>query len=733
MSSLMLDHALAYARKGWRVFPLHGIEAGRCTCRKAHCTSPGKHPRVASGFKSASTDRTEITKWWTRWPNANIGVATGSGLCAIDPDGEEGYNKFKALVAKNGVLPDTLVSKTGNGYHFIFAYDANGPEIRSTRPTDKIDVKAEGGYIVAPPSLHHTGRRYAWIKCKSLGLLPDWLRQWSQGYEITATRVSVLSAQPAHLAKYKQRDTSRRLSEALVTVWSPSEQARLESALQAIPSDSYETWFTVGMALQQLRWETNEGDVGFDLWDRWSQSTPDKYAPEICEEKWRTFGRGGRAGVSVGSIYHMAREHGWNPAAEATAPKKMNGHHVALPAELTARPIIWPDLNEERRPRVTMKNAMAALMHMGVACRYNRFNYRYMLHGHAIQQYGFDHLVDPVVVVLRNSARDAYGVDFNKTNVGDALETIGLQNHFDPVVEYLAALKWDGVPRLDTWLARYLAAEDSELIRQFGRLTLIAAVRRARSPGTKFDQILVLEGGEGTGKSQAVRILAGEDHFSDATLLHLDAKAQQENTEGVWIYELSELNGIKRTDAESLKQFASRPDDRARPAYGRYLQTRPRRCIFIGTTNRNDYLVSDTGNRRFWPVKTGRVDLGGLARDRDQLWAEATELEARGASIILPERFWGLASEEQDKRMESDMWFEAIQEYLTVEGRLRDSASTHEVLCSNPRFQLQFGQIRRMEEMRAGSILRRLGYTDRRKCRTDKGFEYRYFRRAAAP
>src|SRR5262249_44109627 len=150
MSSIMLDAALNYARKGWRVFPLHGIVGGRCTCRKAGCQSPGKHPRTRGGFKDASTDIAQITSWYRRWPDANIGGAMGGDKCAIDLDGPEGFNKFKALIAENEVIPDTLVSKTGNGYHIIFALRADSPEVRSSAREGGIHVRGEGGYIVLP-------------------------------------------------------------------------------------------------------------------------------------------------------------------------------------------------------------------------------------------------------------------------------------------------------------------------------------------------------------------------------------------------------------------------------------------------------------------------------------------------------------------------------------------------------------------------------------------------------
>jgi len=179
----MLDTALAYARKGWRVFPLHGIVNGCCTCGKSHVATPkqvGKHPRTNTGFKDATTDSAQITAWWSRWPDTNIGVATGSGLAVIDLDGPAGFDEFKDLVGTHEALPESLVSKTGNGYHLVFQTREGGPEVRSSA-RGNVHVRGEGGYIVAPPSLHYSGRRYQWAKAKQLAMLPDWLRQWTQG------------------------------------------------------------------------------------------------------------------------------------------------------------------------------------------------------------------------------------------------------------------------------------------------------------------------------------------------------------------------------------------------------------------------------------------------------------------------------------------------------------------------------------------------------------------------
>jgi len=250
-------------------------------------------------------------------------------------------------------------------------------------------------------------------------------------------------------------------------------------------------------------------------------------------------------------------------------------------------------------------------------------------------------------------------------------------------------------------------------------------VRRAFEPGTKFDQIVVLEGAEGRGKSTALEILAGRDNFSDQKILGLGDREQQEATAGVWLYEIGELTGMRKAEIEHVKAFASRTVDRARPAYGRFRVDRPRRTVFFATTNRDDYLQSDTGNRRFWPVATSHVDLQALARDRDQLWAEAAAEEARGASLVLPEKLWKLAGEKQSERLEGDEWFELIARYLAE--KQKEDVNIADVLCDNQFIQRRPDAITRGDAIRAGAILKRLKYFRYHK-RIGDGFAWRYRR-----
>lgn len=250
------------------------------------------------------------------------------------------------------------------------------------------------------------------------------------------------------------------------------------------------------------------------------------------------------------------------------------------------------------------------------------------------------------------------------------LKTLALKNARHPVREYLDALRWDGTPRLDTWLVRYAGAADTGFVRAVGALVIIAAARRVREPGCKFDELLVLESPQGMLKSSALRLLCpNEEWFSDDLPLNVDAKQVIERTGGKWIIEASELQGNRASQAEHLKAMLSRQrDGPVRLAYERLACEKPRQFVIVGTTNaRTGYLKDATGGRRFWPVTVTTFDLDALTRDRDQLWAEAAHREAAGESIRLSPDLYAEAGKQQDGRRLVDPWEELLCEQVHLD------------------------------------------------------------------
>jgi hypothetical protein len=325
----------------------------------------------------------------------------------------------------------------------------------------------------------------------------------------------------------------------------------------------------------------------------------------------------------------------------------------------------WPDSDKNGNPRATMRNAVIALQRLDLSFALDLFRHRKVVNGTLLEE-NQGEISDDACARLRGVIIQEFNFDPRAENVRDAITQLCLDHTFHPIRQFLDELVWDGVPRLNRWLISYMGAEDTRLNESIGGMMLVAAVRRVREPGVKFDTIVILEGKQGTGKSTALQILAGPDNHSDNEILSLDTKGQMEAMEGVWIYEQSEISGLNKSEVERTKAFASRQIDRARMSYGRFSEARGRQTIFVGTTNEYKYLKDRAGNRRFLPVRTGMIDLEALRRDRDQLWAEAAAREAQGEEITLPEELWKVAEIEQEDRLEDDPWLDKL---ASVRGR----------------------------------------------------------------
>jgi predicted P-loop ATPase len=319
-----------------------------------------------------------------------------------------------------------------------------------------------------------------------------------------------------------------------------------------------------------------------------------------------------------------------------------------------------------------------------------------------------------------------------------------------PVREYLNALRWDGTPRLEQWTVTHLGAEDTPLNRAFGSLWMIGAVARVMRPGAKVDHMLILEGPQGAKKSTALAVLAGDGWFTDE-LAEIGSKDAAQQMRGVWIIEIAELDAIGRAEVSRIKAFLSRTVDRYRPPYERYVVDVPRQCVFAGSVNPDTYLRDETGNRRFWPVRCGRIDLDALRRDRDQLWAEAVVRYCQGAIWWLDDReLIAAANAAQEARVQGDAWDALIERWLVFEKRQVnrgyagfDDWQSEEVERCQPLTDVSVGEIleqaigieparwSQRDQMRLGAYLKANGwkrYRARIGARADDLREWRYRR-----
>lgn len=244
----------------------------------------------------------------------------------------------------------------------------------------------------------------------------------------------------------------------------------------------------------------------------------------------------------------------------------------------------------------------------------------------------------------------------NRSKIDGALSLHSHRHAFNDVQAYLQGLEWDGVERLDTLFVDYLGAEDSEYTRAVTRKAFTAAVARAMVPGTKFDQMVILSGTQGLGKSTLLDKMS-RGWFNDS-IRTFEGKEASELLQGVWIVEVGELEAFRRTDVSRIKQFISQRADRFRAAYGRHVKEMPRCCVFFGTTNSTEYLQDRTGNRRFWPVDVGKQPARlnvwrDLPENIDQLWAEVVVRWRLGEPLYLTGALADAAVAHQEEHRES--------------------------------------------------------------------------------
>jgi Bifunctional DNA primase/polymerase, N-terminal/Family of unknown function (DUF5906)/Primase C terminal 2 (PriCT-2) len=313
---------LNYIRNGWPIIPLWWMDGQRCACGKLNCgTSSGKHPirsLVPHGIKNASLDQSKVIAWWTRCPQANIGIALGraSGLVVVDVDGPLGRELLERLLS---IYEFTLNTKwfveTGRadgGRHYYFKYPVNG--LIHTKKVKGLELRSDGTYVVGPPSTHYSGHQYLWHNI--LHNVPDELPECFASFAARGERIFSETAPNSRLRSLKPVKSKLTAQSGFVyspPAWSESEERRILDALQAIPADDREFWLCVGMALHWTGW-----DRARLIWDQWSEKSL-KFDIAGQEKAWKSFGRADYPGpfVTLGSLFDLAKRYGYAPQISA--------------------------------------------------------------------------------------------------------------------------------------------------------------------------------------------------------------------------------------------------------------------------------------------------------------------------------------------------------------------------------------------------------------------------------
>jgi len=267
--------------------------------------------------------------------------------------------------------------------------------------------------------------------------------------------------------------------------------------------------------------------------------------------------------------------------------------------------------------------------------------------------------------IIREIARieTAHRVSFGVDCMDRCIALVAEERSFNPLQNYLGGLVHDGTPRLATWLIEAAGTRDTPTVRAYSRRWLIGAVARAMNPGCKLDTALVLVGAQGEGKSTLFKVLAGEEFFVDSPI-EIGQKDAYLTIDRAWIYEFSELASLSRKEVRAVKGFLTSTHDEFRPPYGRRNVRLGRHCAFCGTTNDLECLHDATGDRRFWPVTVGKVDLGWIRANRDQLWAEAVACWRAGEQWWLTPEEQTASEQHSDAFRELDSWTPLVEEIL---------------------------------------------------------------------
>ncbi|RUU02334.1 hypothetical protein EOD23_20005, partial [Mesorhizobium sp. USDA-HM6] len=620
--------------------------------------------------------------------------AASGGIIALDVDRKNGRDGLHTLATLGRHLPATAWQQTpSGGYHYLY----RGPAGQGL-PTDAgelgeaLDRRGDGGYVVD----------YGFDLAAPLATAPEWLLARARTVANSDRKPFGTDCAPTFTDAHA----------ALFSIDNP---------------ENYDDWRNISAAFRQAATGLVHDDLVRMAWNSWCARWPKNNTTEN-EKLWRSLD----AGTQLGWRRLHREAYGRPPQPDPTT--LFAGASYQLPAGASPTPFqpAWPqqpqpqvlDGYEEVISTATDENGKNTLIETVK-----------LLHGNL--PVAFDDFTQTVLAMsqLPWDKRSTYPRQWTETDtihcqlytqaafirpgketVHDAITIIANRHRRHQVRDYLNALQWDGIKRLPQLASRYFGTPDTPYTRIVGTKFMVGAVARIIQPGCKMDNVAILEGKQGTGKSSAIAMLAGPQWFTDE-LPDLHTKDAAIQLAGKWIIEVSELSALKRSDVETIKKFMGRSVDTYRAPYARTTDDHPRQCVFVATTNDEHYLKDQTGNRRFWPLACGVIEVEAIERDRNHLWAEAL------ASYRIGERWWldddekKLAEIEQDERREVDPWEGRIGSFVNALGGIPTTVEHISIILGIP-FERHNAAINK----RIASCLKQSGYVRKQvrsgECRT---------------
>jgi predicted P-loop ATPase len=673
----VLAWAQFYAQQmGWVIQPIHkfmGLDpmTGRaiCSCEltgkkwnNCNVEKPGKHPW--KGWKQAPMDTPEqgyatFKAIWDEYPHGvNIGVRTGSvsGIWALDLDmggAKNGVVDMQRWLAAQGLTWEehlaTLSAKTGGGgYHYVFSYPKDVDKISTVAPHadmgPHVDIKGDGGFILVEPSVHTSGAVYKWrdeIGKDKLRAATDKLVRAVEKKQRTVGNVDISYTPSVQELKDYADELARKKS--------PRAKQVGKFMLDAL--DGYAI-AEEGGAHDAYR------DIMYFIAKRWSRSDPKEILGHFQESVAARFAHKADASTDMNNLMdslYTALEKSREEAESWLGQVAMNdqGAPIATDANLL----------------LYFENHPAWKDSLGYDERRNRpvFLRRPPLQTRKPSEFEFARDKTKITLWFQSRARMAGRI--TKDDIHSAVLSSAWERPFDPLQQEVLSLNnsWDGTPRLESALQRAAGTPDGAWPRTIFPIWMKSLVARILWPGCKADSMLILEGKQGYKKSTFFSSLLPESrYFSDSLskVGHSIETIRQVHA-GPAIFEIGELSGLKKQEVEEIKAFLSAQEDDLRPLYEPPRKAK-RRCVFVGSTNLDNYLRDETGGRRFWPVKvTQEIDLQLVLNERQQWFAEALARVQAGELWWLPNgQASKLAQEEQDARYEEDIWHQPIEQWL---------------------------------------------------------------------
>ena len=724
-----IDAVSLYVQRGWYVLPLDHIH-GKKPINNGGRNNPYKFPEDAE------------KAWTVKHPLANIGIVTGqeSLLYVIDIDGKgDDYEVFKRC------LPKTSEVRTSKGMHYYYNRPENYPhklgnKVRNLIPGMDIDVRCDGGYVVAPPSINPiTQYKYQFVDDQETSIAPSWLLDLhttgsttnapKEIQELYAKYDKELSKEQV---KIEQRRNGNQIDlKSMQKITDKIILAKIDEASNAKVGERNkllnDAVFTMaGLIHTGEISETQVADIGY----------------EIANANGLLADDGQR---SILAVIKSAISSGLSKRLIVTRTEK---NRIQMRA-IDATQIIQADTSSPMTASSKIKNGEIKLSsgtvildEMIEVITEMDLLYTDVATGnimvarippwHSFYSDPTQHprlLMDAEAVELMAWAEKKLGVKMNKARAMDIIDAAAGRRQRDLLREYVreCGLRWDGVPRIRSWVSVYLGVRATDIAHEFGFRWLLQMANRALNPGCKADGVLVIEGPQGVGKSTALRNLVPSEYFLD------DLKDFEHNPKDAalecarfWLCEDAENKILSGKSSNSLKQFIGKQEETLRVAYGRNAKRLLRRINFAITTNHFGYLHDTTGNRRFYPILVdGKIDTFGIARDKDQFWGEAVHLLSRGEKTFLSDEFASLHGIETDDRLSEDVWESDIKRYI--------SKTLKPIRISDVMEYLQIPKERqaKRDQYRIADILRKLKY-EQTKGVID-GEQVRYWKKIQTP